>query len=118
MKQITVIGASKGVGLETVKLALARGFKVVAFSRNLEDYPVSSSNLVKIQGDASNQDDVAKAIKGSEAVILAIGGGITFKPVTLYSKGTTIVLNAFFKAKNQTTAYSGNRIWSRRKQRA
>ncbi len=101
MKQITVIGASKGVGLKTVRLAIARGFKVIAFSRNLQDYPVNSPNLIKIQGDASNQDDVEKAIKGSEAVILAIGGGITFKPVTLYSKGTIIVLNALSKLKTK-----------------
>ena len=97
MKQITVIGASKGVGLETVKLAIEKGFKVIAFSRNLQDYPVNSPNLVKQQGDVFNQIDVEKSIAGSEAIVLAIGGTITFKKVTLYSYGTSVVLKAMKK---------------------
>ena len=101
MKQITVIGASKGVGLETVKLAIDRGLKVVAFSRNLDDYPVDSPRLTKMRGDITIQDDLEKAIKNSDVVVLTIGGGITFKPVTLYSKGTTTLLNAMKKLKVQ-----------------
>ena len=97
MKQITVIGASKGVGLETVRLALDKGFKVVAFSRNLKEYPLSSPNLVTIEGDVSNQAIVERAITGSDAIVLAIGGTITFKKVTLYSQGTITLLKAMGK---------------------
>jgi putative NADH-flavin reductase len=100
MEQITVIGASRGVGLETVRLAIEKGFKVIAFSRNLDNYPVSSPNLVLQRGDASSLADVEKAIKGSSAVVLAIGGAITLKKVTLYSKGTITLLNAMKKLKD------------------
>lgn len=92
MKQITVIGATKGVGLKTVEMAIKCGYKVVALSRNFDNYPIDSPDLTKITGSALNEADCLKAINGSEAVVLAIGAKITLKPVTLYSEATASII--------------------------
>ena len=53
-KQITVIGASAGVGLLCVTQALAKGHKVVALSRTTDSYP-NHPNLVDERQQRINQ---------------------------------------------------------------
>jgi len=93
MKQITVVGASRGVGLLTVQQALAKGHRVVALSQNLDTLP-EHANLTKMKGSATNASDIAKAITASDAVIVTIGTralGVT----TLYSQAARSILQAF-----------------------
>jgi putative NADH-flavin reductase len=70
--KITIIGASAGIGLLTVKQALERGHEVTALSRNtapIPDHPL----LTKINGSATSAADLKKAIGSAEAVIITIG---------------------------------------------
>lgn len=90
MKQLTVIGASAGVGLLTVQQGLQKGYKVVALSRNLKTLP-DQANLIKIQGSATLRADVEKAIAGSDAIIVTIGTTST-KATTLYTDAARILL--------------------------
>jgi len=84
LMNITIIGASAGVGLETVKRALARQHTVTTLSRS--DIPLpSSSHLLKIKGSATNKADVSKALVHADAVIVALGTGNSMKATTLYS---------------------------------
>ena len=92
-QQITVLGASKGVGQRTVEQALQKGWKVVALSRHL-DLP-QVPNLVQIQGSATNPTDLQKAIEGSNAVIVAIGTNTSTKPTTLYSEAANALVQTF-----------------------
>ena len=81
---ITIIGASAGVGLESVKRALERNHKVTTLSRS--DISLSSNvNLTILKGSATNKYDLHKAIKNAEAVIVTLGTGKSMKPTTLYS---------------------------------
>lgn len=81
---ITIIGASAGVGLECVKRALARNHNVTTLSRS-EIRIASSANLLSLRGNALNKADLTKAIQSADAVIIALGTGKNIKATTLYS---------------------------------
>jgi putative NADH-flavin reductase len=81
---ITIIGASAGVGREAVKIALQRNHKVNTLSRSEIDLP-KNNNLTVIKGSATNKEDLIKAIKNADAVIVTLGTGKSTKATTLYS---------------------------------
>ncbi len=81
---ITVIGASAGIGLETVKRALQRGHNVTTLSRGAVLLPGTTA-LRSIKGSALNRDDLRLALSNTDAVIVALGTGKSMKATTLYS---------------------------------
>lgn len=81
---ITVIGASAGVGIETVKRALDRGHLVTALSRSEINLP-DHKNLKKVKGDATNKDNLMEVIRNADAVIVGLGTGTSIKATTLFS---------------------------------
>ena len=81
---ITIIGASAGVGIETVKRALDRKHNVTTLSRS-EINLSSNNNLTMLKGSATNKADLIKSIEKADAVIVALGTGKSMKPTTLYS---------------------------------
>lgn len=81
---ITIIGASAGVGFETVKRALDRNHHVTTLSRSEINLP-SNPNLIIKNGSATNKEDLKNAIHNAEAVIIALGTGKSMKATTLYS---------------------------------
>lgn len=70
--QLTVFGATGKVGKLVVDEALSRGHKVVAFVHSSSDLP-KDKKLQIVNGDVYNPEAVAEAIKGSDAVISALG---------------------------------------------
>jgi putative NADH-flavin reductase len=70
--RIVIFGANGRVGNLVVKEALKRGHKVSAFvhSRSSFDY---NPSLKIVKGDIYNPKDVENAVKGSDAVISALG---------------------------------------------
>ena len=91
---IVVFGGTSGVGLETVKQALQRGYTVTSIARRPERMTVDHPMLVNLQGDISDRDSFNDAIKNKDAIISAIGLGPTRKEVTVYSNGMNNVLAA------------------------
>ncbi len=81
---ITIIGASAGVGLETVKRALERKHRVTTLSRSAISLP-DNPNLLALKGSATNRADLQKSIADADAVIVALGTGKSMKATTLYS---------------------------------
>lgn len=94
--QILVIGASSGIGLETVKSALSSGYRVRAISRSVEQLPLAHPLLDKQKGDALNPADIRKCIAGVDAVIQTLGIKVAglCGPVHLFSGATRILLPA------------------------
>lgn len=94
--RILIVGASKGIGLETVRQALASGHEVRALARSAEDISVADPKLSKICGDARNKKDVEAALSDVDAVVLTLGIGLSelFKPVNLFSTATRVLIDA------------------------
>jgi len=65
MTHVLVIGASKGIGLETTQQALEAGHCVRAFARSADGINLSSPKLQKVRGDALNSKDVDAALEGA-----------------------------------------------------
>jgi putative NADH-flavin reductase len=75
---VTIFGATGMVGKYLVRQALANEHKVIAFGRNIEDLidvDKDNDNLIAVKGYVLDDNDVLKALKGSDAVLSALGGG-------------------------------------------
>ncbi|MAM67859.1 MAG: epimerase [Rhodospirillaceae bacterium] len=94
--RILIIGASKGIGLQATRQALAAGFQVRALARSATGIAFSHSSLEKMQGDALKTDDIEKALVGVDAVIQSLGVGLgeLIRPVRLFSVATKLLLEA------------------------
>ena len=68
MARVLIIGASRGIGLETVKAALEAGYSVRALARSARRIPVSHPKLEKMAGDALDMATVKRALTGVDAV--------------------------------------------------
>jgi uncharacterized protein YbjT (DUF2867 family) len=98
--RVLIIGASKGIGLETTRQALAAGYNVRALARSAAGLALSDPKLEKFVGDALKPRDVEAALVGVDVVILTLGVGVgdLFRPVRLFSDATRVLLPAM-KAK-------------------
>ena len=99
MAHVLVIGASGGIGQETLSAALDAGHRVRAFSRSANKIALESSDLEKCPGDALKEADIDSALDGIDVVVqtLGIGADELFKPVTLFSESTRILLAAMHR---------------------
>jgi len=75
--KIALIGATGFVGAAILKEALDRGHVVTAIARNTRKINIESSNLVPLKANVLNEEEVAEAVKGHEAVISAYNPGWT-----------------------------------------
>ncbi len=93
---VLIIGASKGIGLETTRQALDAGFSVRALARSAAGIPLTHPNLEKFPGNALSLPDVEVALEGAEAVIqtLGVAVGDLFRPITLFSESTRVLIAA------------------------
>jgi uncharacterized protein YbjT (DUF2867 family) len=98
--RVLIIGASKGIGLETTRQALKAGYQVRALARSAAGMALSDPKLEKVAGDALNTRDVEAALVGVDVVIQTLGLGLKdfFRPVRLFSDATRVLLPAM-KAK-------------------
>lgn len=92
--QVLVMGASRGIGLETVAALRRSGLEPIGFSRRI---PADLKGAGRwIDGDATDAARVADAIRGVDVVIqtLGIAHSDLFKPVSLFSTATGILVDA------------------------
>jgi putative NADH-flavin reductase len=97
MKTILIVGASRGIGLETVRRALDQGYQVRAFARSAAQIPLDHPNLTKIAGDALRTVDVNAAVQGADAVIQTLGekaGLNMLRGTRLFSEATRTLIAA------------------------
>jgi putative NADH-flavin reductase len=94
--RILIIGASKGIGLETSRQSLAAGYDVRALARSASSIKLHDTRLEKVRGDALSQRDVEAALVGVDAVIVTLGVGLgeLIKPVHLFSDATRVLIAA------------------------
>ena len=63
MATVLVIGASRGIGLETVKALLRASHSVRALARSASNIPIQDANLDKVSGDALDRDTIRNALQ-------------------------------------------------------
>ena len=102
MARVLIIGASRGIGLETVKAALETAHSVRALARSARRIPVDHPKLKKMAGDALEIATVKRALTGIDAVIQSLGVSagpeIIFEPTRLFSKATQVLVTAMQEA--------------------
>ena len=98
MATVLIIGASRGIGLETVKAALEAGHSVRALARSARRIAVDHPKLKKMAGDALEMATVKRALSGADVVIQSLGVSagpeIIFKPTQLFSNATRMLITA------------------------
>jgi putative NADH-flavin reductase len=102
--RVLIIGASRGIGLETVKAALEAGHSVRALARSARRIPVSHPKLEKMAGDALEMATVKRALTGIDVVTQSLGVSagpeIIFEPTRLFSKATQVLVTAMQEARS------------------
>ena len=98
MAELLIIGASRGIGLETVRAALRAGHRVRALARSAASMPIQDTNLVKVSGDALDRDTIRDALQDVDVVIQTLGVNfapkLIFEGTTLFSDSTRILVDA------------------------
>jgi putative NADH-flavin reductase len=112
MAKLLIIGASRGIGLETVKAALRDGHKVRALARSAASIPIENAELEKLSGNALDNDTVKNALEGVDVVIQTLGVDMSLRaiiePTTLFSRSTRILVDAMKAAGvNRLVALTG-----------
>ena len=96
--KILVIGASRGIGLETVRTALRAGYSVRALARSAAGVPIADVGLDKLSGDALDRDTIRNALQDVDAVIQTLGVDFSprliFEGTSLFSESTRILVDA------------------------
>jgi putative NADH-flavin reductase len=88
---ITVIGASAGIGLETVKRGLKRNHTITTLSRSKINIDENKS-LNVLLGDATNKADLLKSIQNADALIVTLGTSKNKKATTLFSDFAKLIV--------------------------
>ena len=73
MAKILIIGASHGIGLETVRAALRAGHSVRALARSAASIQIQDANLDKVLGNALDPDTIRNALRDINVVIQTLG---------------------------------------------
>jgi putative NADH-flavin reductase len=99
---VLIVGASRGIGLETVKAALQAGHSVRALARSARKIPVGHPKLEKMAGDALETATVKRALTGVDVVIQSLGVSagpeIILQPTRFFSKATRVLVVAMEEA--------------------
>lgn len=100
--KVVIFGASKGIGLATVRQALQAGYSVRAFARSASAIPDEHPNLEKIDGDALEPAAVRAAIGPDDVIIQTLGVSLSprsvISPITLFSSATRVLVDAMKEA--------------------
>jgi len=88
---ITIIGASAGIGLETVKRGLIRKHSITTLSRS-EIGIEGKKSLNRILGDATNKADVINSIQNADAIIVTLGTAKNMKATSLFSDFAKLIV--------------------------
>ncbi|WP_425074918.1 NAD(P)-dependent oxidoreductase [Sagittula sp. S175] len=94
-RTILVIGASRGIGAAVVAEALKAGHHVRAMARHTDKIP-DHPHCEPVTGDATKADDLVAALRGVDAVVMALGinesVSMLWRRVTLFSDATRALI--------------------------
>jgi putative NADH-flavin reductase len=98
MANVLIIGASRGIGLETARAALSAGHSVRALARSATGIPIQDANLTKLAGNALDPDMIRSVLRDIDVVIQTLGVDFSprliFKGTRLFSDSTRMLVDA------------------------
>ena len=98
MANVLIIGASRGIGLETAKAALRAGHSVRALARSGPGIPIQDAKLTKVSGNALDPDTIRNVLRDIDVVIQTLGVDfsprLVFEGTKLFSESTRILVDA------------------------
>lgn len=92
---ITIFGATGTIGRLVVEQALAAGHHVTAFTRDAARVSAQHDRLEVLEGDVTDPAACRPAVKGADAVIVALGAG---RKGAVREAGTRAVVEAMKQA--------------------
>jgi putative NADH-flavin reductase len=94
-KKILVLGASGPTGRQVVSQALDQGHQLTAFVRDPKRMPLTHERLRLVTGDVTDEGPVLRsAVGGQDAVISALGVGMTFRSHDLITRSVPKIVAA------------------------
>lgn len=102
MQRVLIIGASGGIGLHAVQLALQAGHQVRALARTAEQINIEHPALEARSADATNAEAVRAALDDVDAVIHVVGVAPSLRrmctPIDVFSKTTSVLVPEMARA--------------------
>jgi len=95
---ITIIGASAGIGLQTVIRGLNRNHSITSLSRSEIEIEQNKS-LKMILGDATNKADLLNSIQNADAIIVTLGARKNMNSTTLFSDFAKLIVEIHIENK-------------------
>jgi len=95
---ITIIGASAGIGLQTVIRGLNRNHSITSLSRSEIEIEQNKS-LKMILGDATNKADLLNSIQNADAIIVTLGARKNMNSTTLFSDFAKLIVEMHIENK-------------------
>ena len=95
---IAIIGASAGIGLQTVIRGLNRNHSITSLSRSEIEIEEKKS-LKMILGDATNKADLLNSIQNADAIIVTLGARKNMKSTTLFSDFSKLIVEIHIENK-------------------
>ena len=93
--KLLILGATGGTGQHLVTQALDGGHEVTAFARNAAKMSVQHPRLRLVAGSVTeNGAALADAVRGQDAVISALGRGMSLKSDSLIQRSVPPILSA------------------------
>jgi len=93
-KKLLVLGGTRGIGQQVVAQALQAGHEVTAFSRTADKIPVHDDRLHLTVGTVTDGSSLSLAVRGQDAVISALGQGMSLKADSLIQRSVPVIVSA------------------------
>jgi len=94
MANLLILGGSGATGRLVVTQALAEGHSVTALSRHPDQLSVTHARLKTLKGDVTEENVVARALAGHDAVLSALGRGQRLTSQQLMTRAVAKLLPA------------------------
>lgn len=92
--KVLVFGATGRVGSRFVEGALKRGHQLTLFTRNIMNVRIKHKNARISGGNVSDDIAVREAVKGQDAVVVALGAKDLSKPASVCADGVKRIIAA------------------------
>ena len=96
--KLLVLGGTGGTGRQVVQQALDAGHDITLFARDPSKVTIQHARLQVAAGDVTDGAALTAAIRGTDAVISAVGRGLTFKSDGLIARSTPVILQSMTTA--------------------